>query len=358
MKAVTISIIIPAKNSSATIDRCLKNVFAQECGEPFEVIVIDSGSSDDTVTRCQAYPVRLIEIPAESFNHGETRNLGARSARGEFLVFLTHDTWPASSSWLANLLQPFKEDPQLSAVYGMQVAPPGENINPVEQLESIEPSQLQRRIQEVESREGFFKLYPWERRLVSTLDNCTSCIRTETLLAIPFPETPYGEDMIWCKEAILQGHRIMYNPEALIYHYHRFNRHYTLRRSFVDQIILAEHFDHYLCKTLSRTLKLFLGQTRYHFRCLRSRGLPLGQVVRWTVYNGKLNLVKHFALYLGAVFYRYRSGYSLAPWERVWLRWSRSLWAEVKSCLMQHSLDQTLSTAERSDAGQKAEGVS
>ena len=336
MKPV-VSIIIPVKDSSATIDRCLKSIFAQECDEPFEVIVIDSGSSDDTITRCQVYPVRLIEIPAESFNHGETRNLGARSARGEFLVFLTHDTWPASSSWLASLLQPFKEDPQLSAVYGMQVAPQGEDINPLEQWESIEPSRLQRRIQEIESLEAFSTHSPWDRRWLSNFDNCTSCIRVETLSAIPFPETPYGEDMIWCKEAMLQGHRIMYNPEVLIYHYHRFNRHYTLRRFFVDQIITAEHFDHYYCKTLSRTSRLFLGQTRYHLRYLRSRGLPLGQVVRWTVYNGKLNLVKFFAFYLGALFYRYRGGSSLAPGERVWLRWAHSLWADVKSCLMQHS---------------------
>ena len=325
-----ISIIIPVKNESATIDRCLTSIFAQEIEEPFEVIIIDSGSSDDTVSRCQTYPAQIYEIPAESFNHGETRNLGASRARGEFLVFITADACPSSGSWLANLLQPLKDDPHLAAVYGMQVAPPGKGINPYEQWECVEPHQLQRRVQEVESLEAFSKLSPWDRRWLSNFDNCNSCIRAEILSALPFPKAPYGEDMIWCKEAILRGHRILYNPDALIYHYHHYNYRYTLRRFFIDQVITAEHFDHCYCTTLSEFLRKSLSRTVYILRFLRSRGLPLAQFVRWAVYNGKLTWFKFFGFYLGALFYRYRSGSNIAPWERVWLKWARSLWVSFR----------------------------
>jgi len=332
-----VSIIIFVKDSSGSIDRCLKGIFAQEGDEPFEVIVIDSGSSDDTVTRSQAYPVRLYEIPAESFNHGGTRNLWARWARGEFVVFITPDSWPSSNAWLASLLEPLKDDPRVAAVYGMQVAPPGSNINPLEQLANVDPQRLHRRVQEVASPEAFSKLSPWERRWVSNFDNCTSCIRAEVLRAIPFPETPYGEDLLWCKEALLQGYRVVYEPEARIYHYHRFNAHYTLRRFFIDQVITAQHFEYYYCRTLSWTLARSIRQTLRSLRRLLHRGLPPTQVVRWAQYNGKSFVTTFWGFYLGSVYERDRNGFGLAPWERVWLRWARALWAEVKDQLLQHT---------------------
>jgi hypothetical protein len=135
--------------------------------------------------------------------------------------------------------------------------------------------------------------------------------------------------MIWCKEAMLQGHRILYNPDALIYHYHHCSYRYILRRFFIDQIITIEYFGHHYCKTFSETLKLFISRLVYNHRHLRDRGLSLAQFARWTLYNCKLTWYKFFAFYLGSLFYRDRSGSDLAPWERAWLRRAQSLWADL-----------------------------
>jgi rhamnosyltransferase len=88
---VKISIIVLTKNGGALLDEVLKRVFAQEIEERFEVIAIDSGSTDSTKEILAQFPVSVEEIPPVTFNHGETRNLGARLSKGEYLVYLTQD---------------------------------------------------------------------------------------------------------------------------------------------------------------------------------------------------------------------------------------------------------------------------
>jgi hypothetical protein len=48
----------------------------------------------------------VITIDRAVLDHGGTRNLGAKQARGEILVFLTQDATPADDLWLENLVAP------------------------------------------------------------------------------------------------------------------------------------------------------------------------------------------------------------------------------------------------------------
>ena len=72
-----------------------------------EIIVIDSGSTDRSLEIVRRYPVRLIEIPASEFNHGSTRNLGVRAAKGEYVVMTVQDALPGSDDWLELFLAGF-----------------------------------------------------------------------------------------------------------------------------------------------------------------------------------------------------------------------------------------------------------
>lgn len=83
---VTISIIIPVLNEAAGIRRCLTRVLA--LGGFSECIVVDGGSTDDTLALARTFPVRVLEGPR---GRGRQLDLGASEARGSVLLFLHAD---------------------------------------------------------------------------------------------------------------------------------------------------------------------------------------------------------------------------------------------------------------------------
>ena len=89
-----ISVIIPAYNVEAYIGECLDSVFAQTY-LPYEVIVVDDGSSDATYKRVSAYkqdhPVIIKLLTQENSGQGTARNRALRVAKGDFILFLDAD---------------------------------------------------------------------------------------------------------------------------------------------------------------------------------------------------------------------------------------------------------------------------
>ena len=88
MKRPKVSIIITTKNEEKRIEHCLKSVKAQTYRD-YELIVTDSCSKDDTARIARRYADKVIVRKA---NIAGGRNMGARAARGEILVFIDADT--------------------------------------------------------------------------------------------------------------------------------------------------------------------------------------------------------------------------------------------------------------------------
>jgi glycosyltransferase involved in cell wall biosynthesis len=88
------SVIIPAYNAAATLARAIESVRAQTW-PAHEIIIVDDGSSDDTASIARSYgdAVKLIRQPNSGV--AVARNVGARSATGEWLAFLDADDWYA-----------------------------------------------------------------------------------------------------------------------------------------------------------------------------------------------------------------------------------------------------------------------
>jgi rhamnosyltransferase len=72
------SIIIPTYNGGKLLHKTLKAIYAQKTTKEYEVVIIDSGSRPDTIEIIKKFPVKLLEIPNSSFNHGLTRDRGCR----------------------------------------------------------------------------------------------------------------------------------------------------------------------------------------------------------------------------------------------------------------------------------------
>ena len=84
------SVVILTYNGEQHIDEILASLTTQRFDGTYEILVIDSGSTDSTLDLIAKYPsVRLVQIPNSEFGHGKTRNLGAHLAKGRIVAYLS-----------------------------------------------------------------------------------------------------------------------------------------------------------------------------------------------------------------------------------------------------------------------------
>jgi rhamnosyltransferase len=117
------SVVILTKNAGPEFRQTLTQVFSQQTQNPYEVIVVDSGSTDQTLEIANAFPVRKFTIRPHEFNFGLTRDYAFSRATGDYLIALSQDAVPENAQWLQSLLRPFLSNPNLMAVQGAQRLP-------------------------------------------------------------------------------------------------------------------------------------------------------------------------------------------------------------------------------------------
>jgi GT2 family glycosyltransferase/glycosyltransferase involved in cell wall biosynthesis len=123
-KQVEVSIIIPVFNQFQYTQACLASLQTVEDPVPFEVIVVDDCSTDETA-RLVSQMDGVVYLRNET-NSGfiTSCNRGAKKARGKYLVFLNNDTI-VTKGWLTTLLNTFVEEPEAGIVGSKLVYPDG-----------------------------------------------------------------------------------------------------------------------------------------------------------------------------------------------------------------------------------------
>ncbi|SOB83326.1 glycosyltransferase family A protein [Streptomyces sp. 1331.2] len=111
-----VSVVIPLYNDARTLPACLEAVAAQTYPN-VEIVVVDDASTDDSARIAERYPCRLIRQETNS-GPAETRNRGAREARGEIVFFLDADVGLSPTS-VASAVEQLAADPQVGSVCGI-----------------------------------------------------------------------------------------------------------------------------------------------------------------------------------------------------------------------------------------------
>lgn len=109
-----VSIIIRAKNEGKMLPACLRKVYSQDYRD-FEIIFVDSGSTDDTIDIVKRFQntyknIKIIEISPEEFTYGYALNIGCAYAMGEYLIALSAHAIPKSDRWLYTLIKYFEDE--------------------------------------------------------------------------------------------------------------------------------------------------------------------------------------------------------------------------------------------------------
>ena len=111
----SVSVVIPAHDASRFLDACLTHLAASTV-EPFECIVVDDGSTDDTADVARRHGAKVVATGWQS-GPARARNLGAAHARGDVLFFLDADVCVHPGT-LHAVATSFENDPSLDALIG------------------------------------------------------------------------------------------------------------------------------------------------------------------------------------------------------------------------------------------------
>jgi rhamnosyltransferase len=250
------TVVIPIKNPGRTIFRIVAALKRQTITN-FDVLVIDSGSPANTlVEMSQAFDTRFsfIEIEPTDFGHGRTRNLGASLAKGEYVVFLTHDALPKHDKWLEELLKTISKDTKIGASFGPHVA--------YEEHSRFTARDLDRHFNNFSARGTAFieDVNRWStdqsyRQNLHFLSNNNAAYRKSTLSSIPFPDVEFSEDQAWASAALEMGYGIHYEPEAIVYHSHQFSSMQMFKRGLDEARSLNRLFGYQIEKSPFTVIK-------------------------------------------------------------------------------------------------------
>jgi peptidoglycan-N-acetylglucosamine deacetylase len=115
-REVLISVVIPAINEEKYIPQCLASLKAQDFTRPFEVIVVDNGSEDQTIQVARRWGAKVILCPRKGVSYA--RQAGAEVALGDIIIQADADTtYP--SWWLSRIQKQFRKHPKIVAVAGI-----------------------------------------------------------------------------------------------------------------------------------------------------------------------------------------------------------------------------------------------
>lgn len=198
------SIVIRTLNEAKYLGELLQSIAVQETPDDWgvEVVVVDSGSTDSTLSIARKYKCKVVHIRKRDFTFGRSLNLGCDTARGDVLVMISGHCVPKDRSWLQSLVAPIVSG-DVGYTYGRQVGRDTTKFSERRVFRKYFPDHS------MIPQEGYFT------------NNANAAVSRSVYEEFKFDEILTGlEDMHLAKKLVDSGGAVGYVATAEVYHIH------------------------------------------------------------------------------------------------------------------------------------------
>jgi glycosyltransferase involved in cell wall biosynthesis len=228
-----ISVVIPTKNAGAEFDTVLGRLNQQRGLKSMEIIVVDSGSTDETLLVAENQQAKTHHIDPASFNHGRTRNFGLSLTKGDFVLFMTQDAIPVGDNLVYHMARIMTSHGDVAAVTCRQI--PRSDADLFYTWSMVNHYQaLQMDRDRISGTDHPDALSPERLRSIAGIDNVCTLYRRSILEKYRFNPLPFGEDLDVGVRMIRDGHKLAFLASQAVIHSHNRPAFYCLKRSYLD----------------------------------------------------------------------------------------------------------------------------
>lgn len=215
MTAPLFSVVIPTYERPGTLFQVLDGLARQDSPPPFEVVVVDDGSRDDTAKRLKTYrpPFSFRALEQPNGGPASARNRGVTEARGRYVLFLGDDTVPEPGLLAVHAGAQAEIRAHPVAVLGYTTWPRERRVSPF--LHHINEYGLQFGYALIEDPESV----PFNFFYTSNISLPRALLLEEGLFDTTFPGAAW-EDIEIAYRLMGRGMKIVYRPEAIARHHH------------------------------------------------------------------------------------------------------------------------------------------
>lgn len=244
----TVSVVIPTKNGGDNLGLLLSIIKRQKGVKKIEIIVVDSGSKDETVQLAKKFGAKIIEIPPEKFTHSYARNIGAENSLCKYIFFTAQDALLPSELFFYNILSILKNN-KIDVISCTEF--------PREDSDLFYNVVIWNHIRflELEKNDRIISL-PFKKTWIEIRKNCAlsniaTFIPKELFMKYKF-RYEYGEDLDLGIRVINDGYKIGLLSSNRIIHSHNRDPYYFLKRLYTETFYWTKIIPGYPLSVISR----------------------------------------------------------------------------------------------------------